>query len=100
MNTSGIFDSILSYFLSVLSVSIHKFFHAMQRFFDFAIFGRIAHPYEPISTWTERIARHHSHMFFQKQLFGKDFIVHAGGLDVGKRIEGAARLEGPQAESI
>ena len=78
----------------------HKFFHAVERFFDLAVFRCITGPDETASPWTKRIPWYHCDMFFEEQFFRKALIIHTGGLNVGKGIECAARLEGPQAEAI
>ena len=79
---------------SLLPVPVHELFHAVQGFFDLAVFGCIAHARKPIAAGTEGIARHNGHMLFAQQFFGEGLIVHAGGADVGEGIERAARLEG------
>ena len=47
-----------------LSIPCHELFHAMQGFFDLAVFGGVAHADETISTRTEGIARHNSDLLF------------------------------------
>src|SRR5215212_1605914 len=84
------------YFLFLLTIPSHKFFHAMESFLDLAVFGCITGPRKPAATGTEGVTRHHRDVLFEQQLFSEDFIIHTRGLDVGKRVERATRLEGPQ----
>src|SRR5215203_226370 len=54
---------LLSTHYSLLPMPVHEFFHAMQSFFNLAVFSRIAHTRESFAAGTKRIARHHCYMF-------------------------------------
>src|SRR5688572_32488835 len=47
-----------------LTVPVHKLFHAIQGFFELAVFSRIAQPCKPIAAGAKCIARHNGNMFF------------------------------------
>ena len=78
----------------------HKPFHAVQGFFDLAVFGCITSADKTFSAGTKGTAWYNSHAFFFQQCFGEGFFVHAGGADVGEGIKSAARLKGRETEVV
>src|SRR5215210_7116685 len=78
----------------------HERFHTMQGFLDLTVFRGIADSGKAAAAGTKCVTRYHGHMFFDQQFLGKGLIVHAGGPDVGERVERAARLKGVQTEAV
>src|SRR5512135_2057299 len=83
-----------------LAVAAHELLHASQGLFDLLIGRGIAGTHKALAAGAEGVARHNSDMLLFKELLAEGLIVHAGGGDVGEGIEGAARLEGLEAEAV
>src|SRR5215213_9222750 len=86
--------------LFLLPMTRHERFHTMQGFLDLAVFRGIADSGKAAAAGTKCVTGYHGHMFFDQQFLGKGLIVHARGLDVGERVERAARLKGAQTEAV
>src|SRR6187200_500032 len=93
-------ETCLPSFVQASAIPAHEFFHAAQGLFYLLIRGRVTHAHKAAAAGTECIARYHGYMFLEQQFLGEGLIVHAGGLDVGERVERAARLERVQPETV